>query len=110
VRSVLETQLPSALAGLLVVMALSFFRVVGSTGEKKPPGGCPAVSGDSLRCLCLDACLSGRRAVREPKVRKEVGAGKHGAQCITPRIIIVKRGSGALSTPRRPEFPDDGQT
>ena len=71
--------------------------------EKKPPGVSPAVSGDSLRCLvCVCACLSGRRAVREPKIRKEMrGAEKHGLECSTairhsrprvPRFTLTAHG------------------
>jgi hypothetical protein len=54
--------------------------------EKKTAGLGPAVLEIVASVLlCLNACLSGRRAVREPKVRKEEGTGKHGAQCITGR-------------------------
>ena len=44
---------------------------------KKTAGGRPAVL-DSVRAVCLGACLSIRRAVRERKIRVEPGARNHG--------------------------------
>src|SRR5205814_3932965 len=59
--------------------------------EKKPPGGARRFRIRFALYVCLCACLSIRRAVREPKEGKKVGlAGKHGRECSTAGAGPVK--------------------